>query len=578
MRNRIAITSVLQIVAVITALFVVACGPAEQTGGTGGDVSLEQKLEGSTQIQPAEVAKQRGGKMVVVQTSAFGNPNDPHLPTTATGRVFAVPATNGIMKRDPYNQYSITGDLAKSWEVSQDGKKYTFKLHEGVKFHDVAPVNGREFTAEDAKYSLLRVTANPSVILEKWKARFQRAIDFGEIDSIDTPDKYTVVVNLKNPYAPFMDAMANPGTVVLPKEFVEKFPDKIITEGIIGTGPFMPTEYRNQQIAAYQKNPNYWKKDSAGGQLPYLDELNLLYFSDIQSELAAFRSRQLDASRNDNSLINKSTVTSLKNDEPNLKVYRNAVASITNFRFNTKFKAFQDVRVRRAIHLAVDRHQFSELITEGTGVVSGPVTSPVFAEVANTTDWLLQQPGYRKDKKADLEEAKRLMKEAGYESGFETGIMLNTGGASGDWAALLADQLKPLNITLKPDLVDYAGQWLPRATNGEFELAWMSHTVATDVDSVIAAHLLGGAPRNYGKFTSAKLDDLIRKEQLAVNIEERRKWAQEAEKLIFEEAPMLFIYTNVNTMLVQPWVHNAANGSIIGAETGMAEYAWLDKR
>ncbi|MSQ14347.1 MAG: ABC transporter substrate-binding protein [Dehalococcoidia bacterium] len=559
------------------SLMLAACGPAAQQQQPGADTPIEKKLEGGTQVKTAEVAKQRGGKLVMVGTGQFGNPNDPHLPATATGRVYSVPTGNGLLKRDMYNNYSIAADLAKSWDVSADGKNYTFKLNEGVKFHNVAPVNGREFTSEDAKYTLLRVTANPTLILEKWKPRFQRALEFGEIESIDTPDKYTMIVHLKNAYAPFMDAVANPGTLVLPREFVEKFPEKIVIEGSIGTGPYMPVEYRNQQIASYKKNPDYWKKDSAGGQLPYLDELESLYFADIQTEMAAFRSRQIDVSSS-GSLIGKGTVQAIQKDDAKVQVFRTPVASITNFRFNTKFKAFQDVRVRRAFHLAIDRHQFVDLVTEGLGVVSGPVTSPVYQDVANTMDWLLQQPGYRKDKKEDLAEAKRLMKDAGYEIGFETGFMLSSSTQSGDWAALLADQLKPLNVALKTDIVDYAGQWLPRATAGEFELAWMSHTVGTDVDSVIASHLLGGAPRNYGKFTSSKLDDLVKKEQLATSKEERKKWAQEAEKVIFEEAPMLFLYTNTNTMLAQPWVHNAADGNIIGSSTNMVEQVWLEKR
>src|SRR5713101_2731133 len=104
---------------------------------------------------------------------------------------------------------------------------------------------------------------------------------------METPDKYTLVVNLAKSYAPFLDAVAAPGTLMLPKELVEKFPEKIITEGMIGTGPFIPDEYKNQQIASYKKNPDYWKKDAQGGQLPYLDELNGLYFADAQTSLAS---------------------------------------------------------------------------------------------------------------------------------------------------------------------------------------------------------------------------------------------------------------------------------------------------
>ena len=551
-----------------------ACGPAAQPSEPTASKEPPKMEE-----RPAvELAKERGGKLVVTETSAFGNPNDPHLVVTATGRVYSMPVVNWLLKRDIYQKgYPIVADLAKSWEVSKDGLKYTFKLQEGVKFHDVAPVNGREFTSEDVKYNLLRLTADPSVIVDKWKPRFQRAVDFGKIKSIDTTDKYTAVINLDQPYAPFVDAISHPGTAILPKEFVEKFPEKVILEGMVGTGPFMPGgEYKNQQIATYKKNPGYWKKDSAGGQLPYLDELNLLYFSDIQSELAAFRSRQIDTTRT-SSDIKASTVNSIKKDQSDVRVFYTPTTNITNYRFNMKFKPFQDVKVRRAIHLAVDRHQYVDLLLEGAGSISGPVTSAIYPDVANTMDWLMQQPGYRKDKTQDLAEAVRLMKEAGYPDGFEVGMMTSTGAQPGDTMALLQDQLKPLKITIKPEQVDYAGQWLPRATQGEFEFAHMNHTVTTDVDSVIGAHLVSGAPRNYGKFDDPVLDDLIKKELASVTLEERRKWAQEAEKRIFDVVPMLFLYTRVNTLLAHPWVHNAGDGPVPGSTQYVVEQAWVEK-
>ncbi len=273
---------------------------------------------------------------------------------------------------------------------------------------------------------------------------------------------------------------------------------------------------------------------------------------------------------------NEGTINSILKDDPGVQVLRTPGANIANLRFNMKVKAFQDARVRRAFHLAIDRHQLLELVTQGVGVISGPVTNPIFPDLANTMDWLLQQPGYRKDKTQDLAEAKRLMKEAGYESGFELGLLNWANSGSEAWASLLTDQLKAINVTLKNETVDYVGVWVPRATNGEFEFTVMTHTVGTDVDSVISAHLLSGAPRNYGKFSSEKLDGLLVKERLATTTEERRKWSQEAEKIILEEAPMLFIYTNVYRMMAQPWVHNLANGWILGTSTYGLEYAWLD--
>ncbi len=557
---------------VATLSVLVACGPSEQPGSpatsSGGQMPEKQSAGG------LEVAKERGGKLVMAEGGSFGNPNDPHLYATSSGRAYAVPVTNGLVARDIYDpNYSIVPELAKSWEVSKDGKSYTFKLQQGVKFHNVPPVNGREFTSEDAKYTLLRLIADPSVIVDKWKPRFQRAAEFPKFKSLETPDKYTFVINLEEPYAPLLDNIAHPGTLIIPREFVEKFPEKIILEGMVGTGPFIPTEFKNQQIASFKKNPDYWKKDAQGGQLPYLDELSHLYFADVQTSLASFRAGQLDIAHPST----KTQMEGVKKDSPKTQSLITPKASISTFRLNTKFKPFQDVRVRRAIHLAVDRHQFVEIIEEGVGVVSGPVTSPAFPEVANTMDWLLSQPGYRKDKTQDIAEAKGLMKEAGYETGFELQGLFTTGGTSSDWSSLLGDQLKAINITLKPQQVDYAGQWVPRSTSGEFELSWMTHTVSTDVDSVLAVHTMTDGSRNYGKFSSPKLDDLIRKEQLATTLEERRKYAQEAEKVIFEEAPIVFIHTRASLLIAQPWLHNVGDGPVIGHYGKMVENVWVEK-
>ncbi|MSQ15781.1 MAG: ABC transporter substrate-binding protein [Dehalococcoidia bacterium] len=557
-------------------MLLVACGPAAQPSvPAGGEAPKEQVAP----VQPAaggvDVAKVRGGKLSMPNTAAFGNPNDPHLTATATGRVYAMPVTNGLLKRDNYqSKFPIVGELAKSWELSNNGLTYTFKLIEGVKFQNVPPVNGREFTSEDAKYNLLRITADPNLIIDKWKPRFQRALDFGEIKSIETPDKYTLVVNLAKAYAPFLDAVAAPGTIMLPREFVEKFPEKVILEGMIGTGPFIPNEYKNQQIASYKKNPDYWKKDAQGGQLPYLDELALVYFADSQTELASFRSRQLDTGNG----INKRTVDSVKKDTPDTQIFTTPTATLTNLRFNMKFQPFQDVKVRRAIHLTLDRQQYLDVIWEGSGVITGPVT-PAYGDLAGAAESLLSQPGYRKDKTQDLEEAKKLMKDAGYADGFTVGLMTSTNLAeAADAIAIFTDQLKPLKISIKGEVIDYAGQWVPRSTAGEFEMSYMNHALGSDADSLLSSHLQTGAPRNYGKFSDPVLDELVNKQKAASNLEERKKLAQDAEKRVLEQSPMTFLTQRVTFMMAQPWVHNAADGPVAGANLYLVERAWLDKR
>lgn len=555
---------------------VAACGPAAQPAAPGGGEEAPKAADQQRTLTTLEDVGQRGGKLSMASAaSIFGNPNDPHLVITSSGRIFSVPVTDGLVKRDVYDSdLKIIPQLAKSWDISTDGLKYTFKLQEGVKFHNVAPVNGREFTSEDAKYTLLRITADPSIVSEKNRPRFQRRVDFGSVKSIETPAKYTLVVNLNEPYAPFMDSLSHPGTVILPKEFVDKFPDGLVTEGMVGTGPYLPTEFKNQQLMSFKKNPDYWKKDSKGNQLPYLDEVSFVVFTDEQSRLASFRARQIDTAP---SGISASSVDAIKRDIPNAKVLNTPSASVTNYRFNVKAPPFQDVRVRKAIHLAIERHQMLELLAEGRGFVSGAVT-PLFKEQANTTDWLMSQPGYRKDKKQDIEEARRLLKEAGYGDGLTINVMhANATTNAGDWLSLFTDQLKPINVTVKGEIVDYAGVWVPRSTNGEFEVSNLGHVFNVDVDSLFSAHLHSKGGRNYGKFSDAKLDELIDKQRATINPEERKRLVREAEQHVLDTVPMAFLYQTASTYLVQPWVHNFTNGPVSGHDYASVETAWVEK-
>ncbi len=105
----------------------------------------------------------------------------------------------------------------------------------------------------------------------------------------------------------------------------------------------------------------------------------------------------------------------------------------------------------------------------------------------------------------------------------------------------------------------------------------MGQTVGTDVDSVLASGFTTGGSRNYSRYSNPVFDDLVRKEQLALTIEERRRYVQEAEKIIFEEAPAIWAYTTVSRMLAQPWVHNANKGIAIGSELQMFNNVWVEK-
>src|SRR5258706_294435 len=259
------------------------------TGGVPGHVSRRSFLQagargaGLAAVAPRAAWGQdrgdakRGGTLVVRSGPLRGI--DPHLETWGAALQVIHQTYNALLKFN-HDGTKMLPDLAESWE-QKDDLTYSFKLRQGVRFHNVPPVNGRELTSEDVKYSIERqMTDQPG--------KFQHAYFFlGKLASIQTPDKYTVVFKTKEPYAPFLNYIANPWTVIVAREVVEKHGD--LQRHAIGTGPFVMQEYRREQEAVFVKNPSYFKKG-----LPYLDEVRIQYVIDPVAATAAVRGHQTD--------------------------------------------------------------------------------------------------------------------------------------------------------------------------------------------------------------------------------------------------------------------------------------------
>src|SRR5512134_2284287 len=208
---------------------------------------------------PAQQPK-RGGVLRIAEREAPGL--DPHLSISFLTHSYVsltysqlVRFPNGPEQKHPAD-FAILPDLAEKWAVSPDGRVYTFHLRKGVRFHNKPPVNGRELVAEDVKFSLERFMA---------KSGFRTRFD--PVQGIDVVDKHTVRVTLKEPYAPFLNHLANPTfCAILPREVEEKFKDYNHPDAVIGTGPFVLKSYEKGVKVVFERNPAYFMKG-----LPYLD-------------------------------------------------------------------------------------------------------------------------------------------------------------------------------------------------------------------------------------------------------------------------------------------------------------------
>ena len=184
---------------------------------------------------------------------------------------------NTLVMFDPHGFPNIIGDLAKSWERSEDGKTWTFKLHEGVKFHD-----GTELTSADVKASWDRIYNPPEGVTSPRRSYFEM------IDSIEAPDKNTVVFTLKYPAASFLAMIAQPANFIYAKADIDKAPDWH-KKNANGTGPFKLKKYVRGSSLEVERNPNYFK---AG--LPYMDGVKYFMIKDLSASAKSVRSGRTD--------------------------------------------------------------------------------------------------------------------------------------------------------------------------------------------------------------------------------------------------------------------------------------------
>ncbi len=232
----------------------------------------------------------------------------------------------------------LEGDLAESWEASPDSTEFTFHIRQGIKTHNVDPTNGREFTAEDVRLSM-----------EKYRAGGSQADVFAQVESIETPDDYTVVVKLNQPLADFPTNIAA-WSFMWPRELVED--DDLRGRRAVGTGPFMQQEWTPKERSVFVKNPDYFEEG-----LPFLDRVITVVQTDAAALAAGFQTNNFFAwtTETDESVDG---MTRQVEDMVFVKAPISRGANVNGWHFQMTNPVFQDERVRRAINIGWDRVDF----------------------------------------------------------------------------------------------------------------------------------------------------------------------------------------------------------------------------
>jgi peptide/nickel transport system substrate-binding protein len=453
-------------------------------------------------------------------------------------------------------------DLAESWSQPNE-RTYIFKLRKGVRWHPKPPVNGRELTADDVKYTydrFVQLKANPN--------RSQ----FGPVERIDVLDRYTVKFTLTEPFGWFLDYLANTVTWIIAREAVEHFGDLRRAEACIGTGPWMLERYEPNTRLTFVRNKEYFVPG-----LPYADGVEVTVDEDPSSRFASWIAGKYDFAPEYGQCVRRVDLSVARQRKPGLRTQDFVVlfGSYTTMKLDRE--PFRDVRVRRALAMALDWKQILETnawsLSHG---VPNPTIPAALREWSIPIDQLT--PLGRRIYERNVGEARRLLTEAGFAGGFKTPIE-----ATVNWSPDYVDELQVTMQGWKEVGIDTElknkefGAFMSSVIFGKFDkLAHSLRGGSPIADASLQVFHVPGEPLNASGVDDPKLTDMIRLQRRTLDVAKRRDIVYDIQRYLAEQVYYAF-GPSVNT--VAAWDPRVKNFSPnIGHDYGgrlMA--AWLSQ-
>ncbi len=439
-----------------------------------------------------------------------------------------------------YNdRLEIEPDLAESWEFP-NLRTAVFRLRRGVKFH-----SGAEMTSEDVKFTLERVL-DPAT-----RSPGRSFIDV--IEEVETPDRYTVRLKLKHTLASLLSGLASANLSIVERATVQRHGN--LQRNVSGTGPFMLAEWVPDNFMRLVKNPNYFRQG-----LPKFDTLIIRVIPDQASLLAGVRTRALDMAT-----INQGAVITQARRETAIVVTQKPGINLRIFSFNTSRRPYSDPRVRYAFSWAIDRQAIVNTAEFGYASISGPVPAP--------TPWALpisQFPSYTQN----VTRARQLLAEAGHPNGFVTRIVTSPTYEGGIAVAqVIQEQLRAIGVKATLENIEwgtYINRWVARDFDTMIELRGGD----PDPDRFLYRTFHSGGGVNNFLFKDDKIDGLLVRGRVNLDPERRKPIYDELQKALIEAAPALFLYTPMETQVLQASVRGfkiIGNGALYYLEEATVE-------
>jgi len=462
---------------------------------------------------------------------------------------------NSLVSLD--SNLNIVPAIAHSWQVSEDGKTYTFHLRNDVFFHNnecFENGKGRSVVAQDVVYSFKRIIDTKVASPGAWIFNGKLHNDSAFVALNDS----TFQLKLSNPFPPILGILSMQYCSVIPHEALEKYGSDFRAKPV-GTGPFKFKNWVEGNALVLLKNENYFEQDAAGNKLPYIDGIKVSFMDNKKTEFLSFKQKELDFI----SGIDAAYIDEVLEENGDLKAsLRNTIVLHKVPYLNTEYLGFYvkgndekenpfvNKYLRQALNYAIDRRELIRYLRNGVGHAAEqgfvPRGLPSFDE--NTKGYTY-----------DVEAAKKLLKQANYNG---TELKLYTNETYKDMALLVTKQLESVGVKAKVELSQPSilREWMSAGKVQWFRGSWLADY--PDAENYFAVFYSGNeAPPNYTRFANKEFDRLYVEASSETNEAKRWELYKKMDAIIIDEAPVIPLYYDEVLRFVQPGISGLSNNA-----------------
>jgi peptide/nickel transport system substrate-binding protein len=507
------------------------------------------------------LAQKAGGILRVYLTASPANMSMLELPTLV-GQMPMMGVFNNLIVFDQHvrqvSLQSIVPDLASDWAWNEDGTELTFKLRQGVKWHD-----GKPFTAADVKctWDLMFDQVTDKLRLNPRKSSYDN------LEAVTVKGDYEVAFRLKQPQPAFPMLLAGGFSVIYPCHMSATQ----MRQKPIGTGPFKFVEFKPNETIKVTRNLDYWKPNR-----PYLDGIEYTIIPDPSTAKLAFETGKFDLTQPYDLTV--PVFNDVRSQKPQAVCELSPGMIPRHLLVNRDKPPFNDPDLRRAMALSIDRKAFVDILAQGQGEIGGVLQPPPAGLWGMPPDQVATLAGYDPDVQKNRDQARQIMQKLGYGPDKRLNIKVTTR----DWfvyrdpAVLLIDQLKHVYIDGELELVDTA-QYFPKILRKDFAVALNLQTSGPDPDPTLKLFYGCGSSLNWDGYCNPEIDKMIEAQSRESDSDRRKQILWAIERKLAEDNARPIIFYNRGGTCEQPYVKGLTimvNGIFAGWRM---EDVWLEK-